>query len=227
MDLPALKKYHGIQSSIIALSSGYYLYLASWDHTPTDIPQFTNIWLVTPDDHRMLFSDPPDSSRIVCIYHDFDEIIGSSIEVNWANENHLQGRCISVDDLHKLEFEFFVKESVLSKILISIAGGPPTPFRVSEPMIRFSNFLVDRVIAGSGSVIVGVTETGQPFYSGDTERIYQITHGSVSYNDKNIGAVSKPTWPIAFGDAVPFSKPTIKLGTLHIPFEPEMLGDGA
>ena len=224
MDISALKQFHGIQSSITALSSRYYLYLASWDKTPTEFPRFSNIWLVTPDDHRILFSDPPKSSSIVCIYHDFDEIIGSSINVNWIAEDHLQVRCNSVDDLHTLEFDFLVKETVSSKILISVASGPPTPFKVSRPMIKLSNFLVNKIIAGSGSVFVGVTETGQPFYHGDTERLYHITQGSVIYNNKDIGMVSKPTWPITFGDAVPFVKPTIKLGTLHIPFEHEMLG---
>ncbi len=163
----------------------------------------------------------------MCIYHDFDEIIGSSIKVNWVAEDHLQVRCNSEDDLHRLEFDFLVTETVTSKILISVAAGPPAPFKVSRPMVKLSNFLVNKIIAGSGSVIVGVTETGQPYYNGDTERQFHITQGSVIYNNKDIGVVSEPTWPVTFGDAVPFVKPVIKLGTLHIPFEQEMLGDDA
>lgn len=227
MDLSALKKYHGIQSSIIPFSSQYYFYLASWDNTPTDFPQFTNIWLITPDNHRMLFSDPPDSSKIVCIYHDFDEIIASSINIDWITENHLQVRCTSLDDLHKLEVDFRVKETISAKILIAMAGGPPTPFRVSKLMIKLSDFLVNRLIATSGSAILGVTETGKPFYHGETEKLLHITQGSASYNNNGLGKVSKPTWPITFGEAVPYVKPVIKLGTLYIPFEQEMLEAGA
>jgi hypothetical protein len=90
-------------------------------------------------------------------------------------------------------------------------------------MIRLSNFLVNRIVADSGFAIIGVTETGQPFYHGDTEKLFHITQVSASYNNRDLGIVSEPTWSITFGDAVPIVKPTIKLGTLHIPFEQEML----
>lgn len=225
IDVSALKKYQGIQSSIIPFSSRYYFYLASWDKTPTDFPRFSNVWLITPDNQRILFSDPGNSSSIVCIYHDFDEIMGSSISIEWIDKKHLKVRCKSENDLHKLELDFHVKETIASKILISMAGGPPTPFSVSKPMTRISDFLINRIIAKSGSAIVGITETGQPFYHGDAEKIFMITQGSASYNNKELGMVSKPTWPITFGDAVPFVKPTIKIGTLYIPFEQEMLVD--
>ena len=68
-DLSSLKPYHGYQSSIIPLSRGYYFYLASWDSTPTQFSRFSNVWLVTPENKRFLFSDPPASSEIVCICH--------------------------------------------------------------------------------------------------------------------------------------------------------------
>lgn len=223
MDPSKFKKYQGIQSSIIPLTSQYYFYLASWDSTPTFHPKFTNIWLITPNNHRMLFSDPTSSSKIVCIYHDFDEIIGSSIAVKWENENRLNISCKSIDELHDLTVNIQVKETLSSKILISLAGGPPTPFRVSKSMVKLSDFLINGIIAKSGSAILGTTETGQPFYHGETERILHITQGSAYYNKKELGKITNPTWPITFGDAVPFFKPIIKLGSLYIPFEQEML----
>ena len=39
--------------------------------------------------------------------------------------------------------------------------------------------------------------------------------------------VSSPTWSIEFGDAIPSVQPVIKLGTLYIPYEEEMLKDSA
>mgnify|MGYP000134033211 CR=1 FL=1 len=75
-DISSLKPYHGYQSSIIPLTSGYYVYLASWDQTPTEFSHFTNVWLITPEDNRILFVDPPACSPIVCLYHQFDEIYG-------------------------------------------------------------------------------------------------------------------------------------------------------
>lgn len=67
IELSQLRPFHGYQSSIIPLSSKHYFYLASWDKTPTQFPGFSNVWLISPDDRRILFSDPPASSEIVSI----------------------------------------------------------------------------------------------------------------------------------------------------------------
>jgi hypothetical protein len=86
---------------------------------------------------------------------------------------------------------------------------------------------VNQIVARGGSVIAGVTETGQPFYHGDTERLFQITACSAADNNVDLGGRSQPTWPITFGDAVPYVVPVLKLGTLYIPFAPEMIADRA
>jgi hypothetical protein len=227
MDLSLLKPYHGYQSSFIPLSSGYYLYLASWDSTPTLFPSFSNLWVITPEDKRMLFADPPASSEIVCIYHDFDEINAAAISLDWASEDHLRVQCASLDGKHEVGIEFLLHETVASRLLVSVAGGPPTRFMVSKPMVAVSNFLVNMLIARGGSRLVGKTETGQSFYHGASERVMLVKKGSAAMNGRDLGEVSSPTWPIKFGDAVPFAQPVIKLGTLYIPYEEEMLEGGA
>lgn len=219
MDLSLLKAYHGYQSSIIPFSSGHYLYLASWDDTPTAFSSFSNLWVITPEDKRMLFSDPPASSEIVCIYHDFDEIYGASMSLDWVSGDHLLVQCASLDRDHELQIEFHVHETLASRLLVALAGGPPTQFMVSRPMIAVSNFLVNLLIARGGSAIVGKTETGQPFYHGASDRVMLVKKAFATMNGKDLGHVSGPTWPVEFGDAVPFIQPVIKLGTLYIPYE--------
>jgi hypothetical protein len=227
MDLSTLKPYHGYQSSIIPLSSGYYFYLASWDKTPTMFPGFSNVWLVTPEDKRILFADPPATSGIVCIYHKFHEIYGASIVLNWSSDNQLAVLCKSLDGVYELNAVFHLREPLSSRLLVAIGSSPPTRFRLSKSMVAVSNFLVNLLVAKRGSVLVGKTETDQPFYHGETERLFQVTGGSISLNGEDIGTFSKPTWPIEFGDAVPYVKPVLKLGTLYIPFEQNMLEESA
>ena len=225
MDLSLLKPYHGYQSSIIPISSGYYFYLASWDNTPTQFPRFSNVWLVTPENKRILFSDPLASSEIVCIYHEFHEIYGATIGIDWITENELHVQCKSLDDAYELQVTLHVHEPITSRLLVAIGSGPPTQFRISHAIAAISNFLVNFLVAKGGSVLVGKTETGQPFYHGETERLFQVIGGSISLNGEDIGTVTSPTWSIEFGDAVPFFKPVVKLGTLYIPFEQGMLED--
>lgn len=223
MDISSLKPYHGYQSSITPLTSGYYVYLASWDQTPTKIPHFSNVWLITPEDTRILFADPPASSPIVCLYHEFHEIYGAAITLNWRSENRLKVQCKSLDGQFDLDIDYHLEETWASRLLIALGGGPPTRFRLSRPMLAVSNFLVNLLAAKSGASLLGTTETGQPFYHGDAEKLFIITGGSLSLNSENLGTITQPTWQIEFGDAVPYYNPVLKLGTLFIPFEQNML----
>jgi hypothetical protein len=54
-----------------------------------------------------------------------------------------------------------------------------------------------------------------------------IKKGSATMNGKSLGEVSSPTWPVEFGDGIPYVQPVIKLGTLYIPFSEEMLKESA
>jgi hypothetical protein len=227
MDLSSLKAYHGHQSSLIPFSSAYYLYLASWDSTPTSFSSFSNLWVITPEDKRMLFADPPASSEVVCIYHDFHEIYAASISLDWASEGHLLVQCASPGGEHELSMELHLHETLASRLLISLASSPPTRFMVSKPMVAVSNFLVNSLIARGGSRILGKTETGQTFYHGASDRVMLVKKGSAAMDGKDLGEVSSPAWPVEFGDAIPFVQPVIKLGTLYIPYEEEMLEGGA
>lgn len=226
MDISSLKPFHGYQSSITPLTSGYYVYLASWDQTPTKIPLFSNVWLITPEDTRILFADPPACSEIVCLYHDFHEIYDASIMLNWISEDQLTVDCKSLDGQFDLSIDYHLKETWSTRLLLALGSGPPTPFRLSKPMLEISNFLVNSLVSKRGSILLGYTETGQPFYHGDTDRLFIVTGGTMSLNGENIGTFTHPTWRVEFGDAVPYFNPVLKLGTLFIPFEQDMLEEG-
>jgi hypothetical protein len=74
--------------------------------------------------------------------------------------------------------------------------------------------------------MVGNTETGQPFYNGAIDKLMIVQKGSAIMNSKDLGNVSKPTWSVEFGNAVPFLQSVIKLGSLYIPYEENMLVNG-
>jgi hypothetical protein len=227
IDTSRLHPFHGYQTSIIPLASNYYFYLASWDENPTPFPHFSNVWLITPDDRRILFSDPPASSEVVCIYHVFHEIYAASIAVDWITETQIQVQCKSADGAFDLDAKFDVRESLLSRLLVAMGSGPPTPFRTSRPIIALSNFLLDALVTKSGSMLLGRTETGQPYYHGETDNLFRIAGGSMVLNGEDIGPLTSPTWSLEFGDSVPFFKPVIKLGTLYLPFEQEVIDASA
>lgn len=218
MDVSRLRAYHGYQSSIIPLSSQYYLYFTSWDSTPTDYPTFANLWLITPEDHRILFADPPATREIACIYHEFDETHGASIGLDWASENHLRLQCRSQNGEYTLGAEFDLQETLAARVLLALASSPPTPLRVSKPMVRIADSLLNLFVTKGGATIVGRTETGHDWYIGASDRVMNVTWGLVTLNGENLGDVSSPTWQPAFGDFHPYGQPVIRLGTLYIPY---------
>jgi hypothetical protein len=224
MDLSLLKPYHGYQSSFIPLSSGYYLYVASWDSTPTSFPSFSNIWVITPEDRRMLFADPPASSVIVCIYHQFHEVYPASISLDWDAEHHLVIRCASLDGEHEVNVDLRLGETLASRLLAALASGQPNHFMLSRPVVAVSEFLVNLLAAKGGSTMFGETETGQPFYLGSADQVMLVRSGSAEMNGKDLGHVSSPTWPIEFGDGGPTTQPLLRLGTLFIPYKEGMVG---
>jgi hypothetical protein len=223
MDISNLKPFHGYQSSIIPLTSGHYFYLASWDSTPTQIPRLSNVWFVTPENKRILFADPSASSEIVCIYHQFDEIYGASINLEWTSPMDLQIGCQSTQGDYNLKATFKLPQSLASRLLVAIGGGPPTRLNTSKVVLTASNFLLNLLVARGGATLLGRTETGQLFYNGHTDSLFQVLSGSVSLNGESLGTVTNPTWPIEFGDATPFYNPVLRLGTLYIPFEHDLI----
>jgi len=227
MDVSALKEYHGHQSSIIPLSSQHYLYFTSWDSTPTDYPAFSNLWLITPEDRRILFADPPETGEIACIYHDFDEIHGASISLDWTSAEHLRLECASRDGSYNLEAEFDLHETLAARLLIRLASSPPTPFRVSQAMVSASNFLLNTFITRGGATIVGRTETGYDWYIASSDWSRSIKRGTVSLNGQQLGEVTAPTWPLAFGDFTPYQQSVVRLGSLYIAYGQEPGSPGA
>lgn len=218
MDVSTLKKYHGHQSSIIPFSSQHYLYFTSWDSTPTDYPAFSNLWLITPDDKRVLFADPPATSEIACIYHDFDEIHGGSISLDWTPADDLHLHCKSQDGSYNLNAEFELHETLAARLLIRLASSPPTPFRVSRAMVRASNFLLNTFITRGGATIVGRTETGYDWYIAESDWSRIIKGCSATLNGEHLGEVTAPTWPLAFGDFIPYQHSVVRLGSLYIAY---------
>ena len=109
-----------------------------------------------------------------------------------------------------------------SKLIVALAGGPPNPITVSKPVSAIFDFVLNLLVTKGGMKIVGSTETGQPFYHGAAERIMVVRAGSAKMDGKDLGVVSRPTWPVRFGDSGPCIQAAMKQGTLYIPYEQEL-----
>ena len=225
MDPTILKPFHGIQTSLIPLSSAHYLYLCRWDKTPVDFSSFSNIWLVTPEDHHTLFVDPAGVKRIPLIYHNFHALVEASISLDWESDNHLSVKCISLSGGQGIKLDITMRETLWSRSITGLSPAKPTPFLLSKSMAAVTSLLVNFLVTKGDMTLFGVTETGQPFYAGVSEKLKLIDHGSASVNGMDLGFITSPTWPLQFGDFIPCIQPVIRWGTLFIPYEENMYLD--
>lgn len=88
-DDDSLHPFHGIQSPGICFTSGHSLLPHKYLSTPTSIGSFDEVWIVTPDKERLLYTDPPEAGSYTVTYHDFDQIVGAAITWEHANEDHV------------------------------------------------------------------------------------------------------------------------------------------
>jgi hypothetical protein len=60
-------------------------------------------------------------------------------------------------------------------------------------MVAISNFLLNLLVTKGGAIMVGKTETGQPYYVGEADRLMLVEKGSATMNGVDLGEVSSPT----------------------------------
>jgi hypothetical protein len=52
-----------------------------------------------------------------------------------------------------------------------------------------------------------------------------VKKSSAMMNEKDLGIISRPTWPVTFDDAIPSVHPLMKLVNLYVRYAGKMLAD--
>jgi hypothetical protein len=146
MDISQLLPFRGLHTSLIHFSSGYAFRISDWASTPTEYGAFSNLWMVTAEDHRILFADPAASGNVVCIYHNFNEVHGASISINRPGQTDL---CLNMqaEDGAVLEMNLYLIENLTTRFITAISRAMPTSLALRDPMIRFADILMSKYIA--------------------------------------------------------------------------------
>jgi hypothetical protein len=217
MDISQLRPYSGLHSSLISFSSGHLFRISHWTATPTEFGAFSNLWMVTPQDRRVLFSDPAESERVLRIYHRFDEFSGAKISVERPAPLRLD-LLMEADDATRVELHLRLERSLVTRFLVAVSRATPLGWKSSDPSIWLLDRLVSVFIARGEFKCASKTETGQPAFSADVDDLLLVKESHATVNGASLGNLSPPTRPVAFGDFATTPQASLAIGRLYLPY---------
>lgn len=209
-----LQRFHGWFSPGICFDSGHCIWVFKWEHTPTSLGAYSDVWVITPDGDRLLYADPPEAGPFVEKYHDFHRTYGASI--TWdrvdddAVEFHLDG-----DDDTTLEFRAELGASPATRVLTAISRLTPRAVLRTSIGQTLSNLSLASLMDVNGLKVAGTTETREP-YRFEADRLRAIETAAATLNGEDLGAVGPPDRPIEFGDAKTPAEPFFTVADLFL-----------
>ncbi len=218
MDITCLRPFSGLHSSLITFSSGHAFRISLWSATPTEFGPFSNLWMVTPDDRRVLFADPLESGPVVCNYHNFDGVVGAHIRFERPEplRLHLVGLA---DNGTRVEMSMVLVRTRGLRLLTALSKGLPAKQASKDPMLWLSELATAALMPGGGMRVAGHTDTGQPFFGADTEDRLLISECMAALDGASLGNLSPLDRPVAFGDFKAGSRAYLSSGRLYLAYE--------
>lgn len=197
----------------ICFGSGYCIWLLEFKSTPTSFDSYTELWIITPDGERVLYTDPEAATEEVIKYHDFDRTEGASITCD-ASPSQIQVT-MEANDGTAFDLTASTSQTVGTRILNTVTTLTPAPILRSRAGTTISTMSLNLLLDVNGMKVAGRTETARR-YRLDAERLHKITVASATLDDRDLGTLSSPNRPIEFGDAKTTGDALYIPGTLHL-----------
>ena len=190
----------------LCFESGHCIWLLEFTSTPTRFDSYTELWLISPDGKRVLYTDPEAATEEVLKYHDFDRTNGASITCDTSHSKI--SVTMEATDGPSLELTASASQTFGTRVLntVILRSGMGT---------TISTLSLNLLLDANGLKVAGRTETDRR-YRLDAERIQQITDASATLDERDLGALGSPTRPIEFGDAKTTADALYVPGTLNL-----------
>ena len=218
MDISGLSPFRGLHSSLMCFSSGHAFRISDWNSTPTEYGALSNLWMVTPEDHRVLSSDPAASSRVVRIYHSFDEVHGASISIDRPGPRDLR-LSMQADNGTTVEMSLRLRANLATRLLLALSRGMPTSQAATNASIRLAEALTSAFVARGKVRVAGKTDTGQPYFGAETEQLLLVNDGTCRLDGAELGRVCPTKRTVAFGDFQSSSQAYLMVGALYLAYQ--------
>lgn len=198
----------------VCFESGHCVWLLDFISTPTRFDSYVELWLVTPDGERVLYTDPGAAADEVMMYHDFDRTEVASITHDIAQSGRVKVSMEAADGT-SLETRVSLGQTLGTRVLNMVIALTPQSILRSRPGTTVSTALLNLLVDANGLKVAGQTETGRA-YRLDAERIRLIQDAVATLDGTDLGALQPPQQPIEFGDAKTTGDALYVSGTLHL-----------
>lgn len=197
----------------LCFESGHCFWLLSFTDTPTRFDAYTELWIITPEGERVLYTDPEPAAEEVQKYHDFDQVNGATITCD-ISDNRVDVSMEAIDET-ELELTAVAGQTIGTRILNTVIALTPDVILQSRMGTTVSTLSLNFLLDANGLKVAGRTETDRR-YRLDATRIQQITDASGTLDGRDLGSLSPPSHPIEFGDAKTTADALYVPGTLHL-----------
>lgn len=213
IDSGTLEPFPGLFIPGICFESGHCIWLLEFSSTPTEFDSYTELWLITPDGDRVLYTDPRAAGTEVTKYHEFDRTEGADI----VTDNSRSRVDVTMDaaDGTTIDVSGTVGQTPGTRILNAVIAVTPARILRSRFGAAVSTLSVNLLTDANGLEVAGATETGRR-YRLDAERMARITDASASLDGSDLGELQPPSRPIEFGDATTTGDALSVAGVLHL-----------
>ena len=209
-----LGPWRGFFSPGIYFSSGHCLWLYNWESTP--VGPYTQAWVISPDEKRTLYVDPLEAGQTVCLFHEFDNVVGSDLTWGWSGSQALSVHMTATDET-VLDLSITLSTPLAAKLLNGMIKSSPRPLAKTAPMLAVSQASLDILLGTNPLKITGSTETGKRYRS-DADRLAVVAEASATLNGEDLGALTRPEREFSFGDAKTPNRPIFVFGTLNLEY---------
>jgi hypothetical protein len=216
MNNTVLRPFRGFLSPGLYFSSGNCLLLVSFSSTPTDLGAYTEIWLITPDNQRILYVDPEAAGSVVGTFHDFHRMAGASVASEWSDSDTLRVRMQAMDET-TLDLRVRIGPSLGTRILNPVLKITPRALMRTGPMVAISEMSVNLLLGLGGLKLAGQTETGKA-YLNEADRLAVVKEASAKLNQEDLGELCCPPKPILFGDIKVPNRACFSFGALNLEY---------
>ncbi|MFC7020977.1 MULTISPECIES: hypothetical protein [Haloarcula] len=107
----------------LCFESGYCFWLLAFTDTPTQFNEYTELWIITPDGERILYTDPEPAAEEVQKYHDFDRVNGATITCDLSDKRFSVE--MEATDGTELELTGAARQTIGTRILNTVIGLTP------------------------------------------------------------------------------------------------------
>jgi len=200
----------------IYFSNGYCLMPLNFSSTPTNWGAYSEMWLITPEDKRILYVDPEEAGNIVCTFHHCHEVIGAHLLWEWSTPKTLHIG-MEATDSSTLDMQIILDSSFGTGVLNTVIKFVPQKLMITSPMVAVSEISLNLLLGLGGVKIAGRFETGKA-YLNQAERLAVVKEATAKLNGSDLGELTCPPKPISFGQFKVPNRALFSRGVLHLEY---------